>query len=58
MSMLYDYVQMDQINSQEYNSFEMYMVTIKTSMIEYHYWVLNKRSGSPLILIQQFVGRN
>ena len=41
MSVLYDDVQMDEINSQEYKSFEiyMYMVTIKISTTEYHHWI-------------------
>ena len=34
MSVLYDDVQMDQYNSQEYNSFEIYAVTMKISMTE------------------------
>ena len=27
------------INSQEYKSFEIYAVTIKISMTEYHHWI-------------------
>ena len=39
MSVLYNDVQMDQLNSQEYKSFEMYAVTMKISMSEYHHWI-------------------
>ena len=55
MSVLYDQCSDGPINSQEYKSFEIYAVTLKTSMTEYQQ-VLNKRSGSPFILIQQFMG--
>ena len=44
------------LNSQEYKSFEIYVVSIKISMTEYH--LLNKRSGRPFILTQQSIGRN
>ena len=40
MSVLYDDVQMDwSINSQEHKSFQIYSVTIKISMTEYHHWI-------------------
>ena len=41
MYVLHIDVQMDQL--QEYKSFEMYAVTIKTSMTEYHH-LINRRS--------------
>ena len=40
MSVLYDDVQIyGSINSQEYKSSEIYVVTIKISMTEYHHWI-------------------
>ena len=40
MSVLCDDVQIYRpINSQEYKSFEIYAVTIKISMTEYHHWI-------------------
>ena len=40
MSVLYDNVRSDgPRNRQEYKSFEMYAVTIKISMTEYHNWI-------------------
>ena len=39
MSVLYDDVQTGPINRQEYKSFEIYAVSIKISMIEYHHWI-------------------
>ena len=55
MFVLYDDVQMDPINSQEYNSFEIYAVTHQ----DIYDWIssINKRSGSPFILTQQSMGR-
>ena len=40
MSVLYDNVQMSRpINSKEYKSVDIYGVTIKISMTEYHHWI-------------------
>ena len=41
MSVLYDDVRVDgvPINRHEYRSFEIYVVTIKISMTEYHHWI-------------------
>ena len=40
MSVLYDDVHADgPINGQEYNIFDIYAVTIKISMTEYHHWI-------------------
>ena len=52
MSVLYDD---GPLNSQEYKSFDIYVVSIQISMTEYQ---LNKRSGRPFILTQQSMGRN
>ena len=38
MSVLFN-TQMESINSQSYKSFEIYAVTIKISMNEYHHWI-------------------
>ena len=42
MSVLYDDVKMDQINSQKYNSLEMYVVTINISMTKHHHHLINR----------------
>ena len=39
MSVLYDDVQMEPLNSQEYRRFEVYAVSIKIFMTEYHHWI-------------------
>ena len=43
------------INSQEYKSFEIYVVTLKISMTEYRHRI---KSDFPFILTQQSMGRN
>ena len=43
MSVLYNDVQIDTINSQEYKSFEIDAITIKISMTEYHH-VINRQT--------------
>ena len=57
MSMFYNDVQMDDgsVNSQEYKSFEIYAVTIKISMTEYHQSTFNKPSDWWFILTQQSI---
>ena len=44
------------INSQEYKSFEIYAVSIKISMTEYHHWI--NGLSDHLFYLQQSMGRN
>ena len=37
------------INSQEYESFEIYAVTIKISMTEYHHWINNNNNNNNIL---------
>ena len=57
MSVLYDDVQIWQINSQELFFFEIYAVSIKIPMIEYHH-LINGLVDHYFILTQQSMGRN
>ena len=45
MSVLYDDVQMDQYTARNTTSFEIYAVTIKISMTEYHNWINRQAHG-------------
>ena len=54
MSMVYD-DQMDIINSQECKSFEIYEVTIKISITEYHHWINGKAFSNTAVYGEKLV---